>query len=373
MRKNKLFKVIITLIIISTTMVGCFSYNDINKISFATSVIFDIDELGNTIVYLDCIKPYRSTNDSSDKGKRIIYKGTGKTALEAITDLNMQSSLKFNFTQNRAIIFTEKAAREGINKFLNLINNNQEFLVKPYMYVYFGDVKDLLKMASGDEEYLGLYLSDLVSKNKYNPRAMLCNTNDYLSKSNMGSNTIIIGAIEIKETDVDKRVEVNGGAIFQDNILIDRVDKADSLSYNLLMNRVEKGTIEMANPQGQEGFITLEILNSNIKDNIAYSNDTVTINKNIQINVALGETQGRAIFDSRLLERIKREKEESVRMYILTLFEKYKEKDIDIFNVTRLMEMYYPREVVGDLLKKTNLQLEVEILIDGAGTTKNSL
>lgn len=373
MRKSRVIKLISVVILIPVILTGCFSYNDINKVSFVTSVIFDIDDLGDTVVYLDCIKPYRSTNDSSDKGRRIIYKGTGKTALEAIMDLNMQSSLKFDFTQNRALLFTEKAARVGINKFLNLINNYQEFLVKPYMFVYYGDVKDLLEIASGDEEYLGLYLNDLVSKNRYNPRAMLCNINDYLSRNNMGSSTIIIGAVEIKETDVDKKVEVNGGSILHDSILIERIDKADSLSYNLLMNRVEQGTLEVSNPQGEEGFITLEILNSNVTQDIKYDNNKINITKNIEIKVTLGEAQGRAIYDIRLLDKVKEEKEESVKMYTKGLFNKYKNKDIDIFNVARLMEMHYPKKVVGDMLKNTELNVNVEILIDGSGTTKNSL
>ena len=85
MLKNKRRKVsiLLSLLLLPLLLTGCFDYHDINKVTFPTSIIFDVDDLGQEIVYLDCIKPYRSTNDSSDKGRRIIYKGEGKTAFRS--------------------------------------------------------------------------------------------------------------------------------------------------------------------------------------------------------------------------------------------------------------------------------------------------
>ena len=125
--KKNLFLTICTIILLPLLLTGCFNYHDINKVTFPTSVIFDINDLGEAVIYLDCIKPYRSTNDSSDKGRRIIYKGEGRTAMEALEDINRASSYKLNYSQTRAYIFTEKAAKNGIKKFLDLINNNKCF------------------------------------------------------------------------------------------------------------------------------------------------------------------------------------------------------------------------------------------------------
>ena len=85
MTKNgkRIVSLILMLLIISTTLVGCFNYNEINELTFVTSAVFDIDDSENVVLYLDCMKPYRNTNESSDNGKRIVYKGIGKTALEA--------------------------------------------------------------------------------------------------------------------------------------------------------------------------------------------------------------------------------------------------------------------------------------------------
>ena len=99
MRKTgkRIVSVLLILLITATTLVGCFNYNEINELTFVTSAIFDIDDSGNVVLYLDCMKPYRNTNESSDNGKRIVYKGIGKTALEAIRNVNRASSYKINF------------------------------------------------------------------------------------------------------------------------------------------------------------------------------------------------------------------------------------------------------------------------------------
>lgn len=369
---KKLAKCLVVLLI-PLIFTGCFNYKDINKVTFATSVIFDTDDFGNAVVYLDCIKPYRSTNDSSDKGRRIIYKGVGKTALESVRDISVASSFNLNYSQCRAYIFTEKAGREGIKKYLDLINNNQQFQIKPSMFVYYGDVQDLLEVTSGDEEYLGLYLNDLAQKNKYNPRAMEININQYLNESLMGSNTNILGAIQIRKDVLDKKVEVTGGAIMQNDILIERIESKDSLSYNFLTNKVKGGTLEMANPQSPDGFITLEILESNTISNLEYDGETISLIKDIEMRVSIGEAQGELIVNQSVLDYIKLNKEADIERHLSEVFEKYKKESFDVFNVERLMEIEYPGEVVENPISKTELKLNVNLIIDGTGVVKNSL
>lgn len=369
---KRLIKCFIVLLI-PLIFTGCFNYEDINKVTFATSVIFDTDDFGNAVVYLDCIKSYRSTNDSSDKGRRIIYKGVGKTALEAIRDVSVASSFKLNYSQSRAYIFTEKAARGSIKKYLDLINNNQQFQIKPSMFVYYGDVEDLLEITSGDEEYLGLYLNDLSHKNKYNPRAMEENIDEYLSNSLMGSNTNVVGAIQIRKDALDKKVEISGGAVMKDDILVKRIEAEDSLSYNFLINDVKGGTLEMANPQSSDGFITLEILESNTTSDIEYDGENLNLIKNIDMRVSIGEAQGRLLVNKELLDYIKLTKEEEVKRYLSQVFEKYKEENLDIFNIERLIEIKYPDKVIENPVSKTSLKLNVDLKIDGTGVVKNSL
>ena len=375
MKIKRIAKVLSILVIIPLLLMSCFNYRDINKVTFATSIIFDVDDFGRAIVYVDCIKPYRSTNESSDKGKRIIYKGMGKTALEALRDVNLASSYELNYSQTRAYIFTEKAARESIKKFIDLINNNQEFQIKPDMFVYFGDVENLLKITTSDEEYLGLYLEELVNRNNKNPRAMRANINDYLSNSITASDTYIVGSIEIREDALDKKIEIGGGAIIKNNMLVEKIDTKDAMSYNLLINNVSSGTLELTNPQSNEEFITLEILSNITKSNLIYSkeNNTLELIKELEMRVYIAEAQGRLIVDKNLLNYIKSVKSKEVEEHLKEISNKYKEKNIDVFEVERLLDIKYPKVSIINPISKTDINVKVNIIIEGTGIVKDSL
>ena len=372
MKLKKFFK-ILSIGFLPLLLVGCFNYRDINKVSFCTSIIFDTDDFGRAVVYVDCVKPYRSTNESSDKGKRIIYKGIGKTGLEALRDINLASSYELNYTQNRAYIFTEKAAKDGVKKYIDLINNSQEFQIKPDLFVYYGEVDDLLKITSSDEEYLGLYLEELVHKNKRNPRAMRANINDYLSASVKPGSTYIIGSIEIREDALDKKIEIGGGSVMQDGILVNRINSREAMSYNLLMDNVTKGTLEITNPQDENGFITLEILGNTTGSKLKYEDDKITLIKDLKIRVAIAEIQGEAIVNKELLDYIKVAKEKEVESYLLSSFQKYKEEGIDVFEIERLLDINYPKITIENPISKTELDVKVDIIIEGTGRVKNSL
>lgn len=371
--KRRRYSLLLVLLFIPLFLTGCFDYHDINKVTFPTSIIFDIDDLGEVIVYLDCIKPYRSTNDSSDKGRRIIYKGQGKTALEALSDINRVSSFKLDYTQTRAYIFTEKASRKGIKKFLDLINNNSEFSMKPSAFVYYGDVDELLKTVSTDEEYLGLFLNDLVGKEKYNPKAVKSNINYYLSNILMGSNTALLTSIALKDNAIDKKIEIQGSSIFKDNILVEKIDVVNSLMYNIMMGNAKSGTLEVANPQDKQNFITLQILDSSVVDKLQFQDGKYKLIKNVNVDVSVSEIQGKLIVDSSSIDYIEVNEEAYINGYVEYLFNKYKEEGLDIFDVERLVEMYYPHENIDNPLSVTELEVNTKINIKGTGVVKDSL
>lgn len=375
MLKNKRRKasVLLSLLILPLLLTGCFDYHDINKVTFPTSIIFDVDDLGQEIVYLDCIKPYRSTNDSSDKGRRIIYKGVGKTALEALNDINRASSFKLDYSQTRAYIFTEKASRKGIKKFLDLINNNSEFSMKPSAFVYYGDVEELLKTVSTDEEYLGLFLNDLVGKEKYNPRAVKSNINYYLSNILMGSNTALLTSISLEDNAIDKKIQIQGSSIFKDNVLVEKIDIENSLIYNIMMGNAKSGTLEISNPESKENFITLQILDSSMKDKLEFQDGKYKLIKDVNVEVSVSEIQGELIVDANGLDYIKVNEEAYISGYAEYLFNKYKKQNLDIFDIARLAEMYYPNENIDNPLSVTEVEVNTKLIIKGTGVVKDSL
>lgn len=371
--KRRVVSILLLLLLFSSLFIGCFNYREINKMTFATSIIFDTDEYDNVIIYIDCVRPYRSANDSSDKGRRVVFKGTGKTALEAIRQMDTKSSNDINFGQVRAYIFTEQASRKGVKKYIDLVNNNQEFSFKPYMFTYFGDVENLLKVATDDEEYLGLYLDQLVNKNLGNSKIVSSNVNDYIAKSLVSNNISLMTAISIGEDAVDSKIQLDGGVIMKDNHMIDKLELKDVVSFNLLYNKVKTGTFELPNPNELDKFVTLDILENNLKTSVSVEGDKVKLNKQINLIVSIGEIQGSLTVDGDALSALEQALEDKMQIYLNDFFNEYKNKGVDILGVRRLVEEYYPKEEVEDILGNTELTIDLFITIDGSSLIRDSL
>ena len=73
--------------------------------------------------------------------------------------------------------------------------------------------------------------------------------------------------------------------------------------------------------------------------------------------------------DNELVASAKNGNEEALEC----LFNKYKEENLDIFDIYRLSEMYYPNENIDNPLSVTELEVNTKLIIKGTGVTKNSI
>ncbi|SHJ46426.1 germination protein, Ger(x)C family [Clostridium amylolyticum] len=370
---NKKFRFSIMVLISMTILFsGCYNYKDINRVIFVTSMLIDLDENNNIVLYTDTIKPYRNTNESSEKGMRIIFKGEGKSLFEAERNLNLSSSYILNYTQNKAIIFSQKAAEAGLENYMDFLNRDQELVVRSYLFVYYGEIDRLMKLASNDEEYLGAFLNEVVNKMQTSPRTINLNLNDYLVTSKLGDGITIMSAVEVKKGVLRDNLELVGGAVINKEKLVDRMQISQGLSYNFLMNKVNRGTLEVTNPDDKKKIVTLEILNGKTKTDIKVEKDKVELIKTVKIRASIGDVQGKMVLSEENIKKLQENAENNIKKYGTMLFEEFKGKDLDIFNIKREIEMKYPNINIDSPLKKAELKIYPEVVIEGSSTILNA-
>lgn len=369
---KKIVSISLVVVLISTLFVSCYNYNDINKITFVTSVIFDENDLGDIDIYVDCVKAYRSANESSEKGKRLIFKGHGRSVLEAIRSINVSTSTKINFTQCKAYIFTEKAAVNGIGKYIDILNKDQELLIRPYMFILNASPEDIFLNVESDEEYIGMFINELVSKNAKNPNIVAMNINEYLNKRlNLGSINLI-GIINVSPDVKSSKIEIKRAAIIKDDIMIGKLNVGECMAYNFLTNDLSLGDLEITNPENPDSFITLELLKSNVKTNIKYENEKIILVKKIKIKCSVDDIQKRIMLNETAINNIQNIANDTLVQYLNILFEGYKKKGIDILNVKELVERkYHNLNIKKDILSITDLKADVKVEITG-GSIGNS-
>lgn len=362
--------IIILILMLSSMLTGCFNYRDLNRVVFSTSVVVDVNDDGSPILYIEAFKPLRGSGKDSGKGERLLFMAKGKTILEAIRDADLSTSYKLNFTQNKAVIFTKKSAEYGIDNFIDIFDRAQEFLSRQYVFVYFGETEKLLKAKLKDEEYIGLHLADLIQNQGTSSRTVEINIHDYYNQRLIGDDVSLVTVIDIKKGQPEEKLEVNGAVVVKNDKMVSYLQKQDGQKYNFLMNNIVSGTLEPENPEDKNKFVTLEILRSKTRTKLTYKNNRILLKKEIDIKTTFAETQKSIKFNQSELNKIKASAEFNVKSLCTQLFDEYKKNGLDIFQIQEEFERQYPKEKkIDDIIKKTDIQIEVNLQIEGTLNT----
>lgn len=362
MKKILLVPVLIAVLFLN----GCQSYNDVNKLLFVTTVIIDVDNNNRPIIYLEAFKPTRTTQSGSEKGERLLFKGSGKTIFEALKDANLASSRKFNYTQNKVLLFTEGAAKYGIDNFIDIVDREQEFLVRPYIAVLLTSPERILGAKIKSEEYIGIYINDLIDNEGASSRAVKLPINDYLNKRLFGSKTEIITAIDLKKDQLEDIIEIEGGAIIQNDKMVNFIPREEGLGYNFLMNNLNTGSLEITNPDNINKFVTLRIIKSRTKTYMTYDGETIHIKKKIRLKTSIADVQKSINFNDDQLDKIINKSKSNIEDACNRIFNKYKEEGLDIFDIQEEFERKYPKAKVGNILKVSEINIEINETIEGS-------
>ncbi|MBU3189316.1 Ger(x)C family spore germination protein [Clostridium bowmanii] len=370
MKRYKKILIIGLIIMNCFSMSSCFSYRDINKVLFITGVIVDVDNIGNPIIYGEAFKGIRGVAPQG-MDERILFKGTGKTMFEAIRNMNSTSSYKLNYTQNKAIIFTQKAAELGLDNFIDLLDRDQELLIRPYIAVYKGDPEKLIKLNIAQDKYIGLFLVQLIENIGASSRAVKLDLNQFYNQRNMGDKTNVVTIIDITKDTIEPTLEVNGGAVIKDDKMVSILSSDEGQGFNFLMNTILGGTLEITNPCDINKFVTLEIKKSKTNTEISYYDNIVHLKKKIVVKVDFGEAQKSIILTNENISKIQETSEKNIVKACNNVFQKYKGMGIDIFDISQEFYTKYPKIKIENVINKTDIEVEAEVQIMNIGDVKN--
>lgn len=367
---HKKILIIICIIMNCVIMSSCFNYRDINRILFVTALMIDVDDDGNPVVYAEA---FRGMRGGAPEGvdQRVVFNGTGKTMFEAVRDMNAIATFKLNYTQNKAIIFTQRAAEFGVDNFIDFIDRDQELLIRPYIVVYKGDPEKLMKLELIQEKYIGILIMRIIENVGASSRAVTLSINKFYIQRTIGDKTNVVTIIDIKKNSLDAKLQINGGAVIKDDKMISTLTRAEGQGFNFLMDNVKSGTLEITNPCDINKFITLEIKNSKTKTELNYSDNILHMKKKIKVKVDFGEAQKKIILTKDNIKKIEETSAKNIEKACNDLFQKYKGMGLDIFDIRESFYAKYPKIKIEDIISKTELKVEAEVEIMNTATANN--
>lgn len=355
---------------------GCYSYTDINNVVFVTSTIVDIDKDNKPVIYLEIFKSSVTTSKAAETGQRIVLKGMGKTVYEAMNDINLASSYEVNYTQNRAIIYTKRAAAQGIENYFDVFRRSPNAIIKPYVAVFDGDVERLVKGNFAGQQYIGQFVWDLIGNVRTSPRAVQSSLNRYLSRRIASSRTDVLTVLKINNDEPEPTLVINGGAIMKNNKLVEMLPQSEGESYNFMINSVSLGSMEVADPRDNSKYISLAIENSKTNTDVNINGNNIDITKEIKVKVRIIEAQKYMDLTDEQLEEIRKGAEANLINLCTNIFNKYKKRNLDIFMIGDSVENKYGEKVMkynNDIIKHTNMKIEPNVFIDNPGRIRSNI
>ncbi len=341
-------------------LTGCYDYNDINTVILATSCIVDLDEENNYVIYVEAFHAYRNKENNAEKGQRLILVSTGKTLFEAIRIINKSTNFKVNYSHNKVILFTGKAARYGLGDFIDIFLRSEEFVLRSYVCIYEGDVSDLLNMDLKQEEYIGLYFKDLMNNEVVESFFQTTKLYEFYNDRAANDGTQVITLLNIDKRLLEEKVGFHKAAVLQKDKMVDVLEKHELDAYNYIMGGLHSGVLPIPHPTDKNKYVTLEILKHNLKTEIKYDGEKIKLHKTLKLRCSFVETQQHInLNNSEVLDKLDQEIKAHVKVESEKLFEKYKKKNIDIFHVTEEMKRHYPNDKVANPLEITELHMEV--------------
>lgn len=366
-------KKLLYILILSLFLTGCFSYRDVNRVVFVTSIGIDLDEDNKPILYAEAFASMRPTKEISGGAEtRIVFNCKGETIFEAIRNLNRTSALKLNYTQNKAIIFSEKAAKYGLDNFLDVLIRDQEFLMRQYIYVTKIDMEELMKIKLNEESYIGVFLADLALNRPVRTKESLMRIDEFIIERNLGSKVNALNIIEKMDDALTSRIAINKLVIMKDDKMVNSLNDDETFFYNIAKNNIRTGYIRVSNPENPSEVMTLEILKLNTKIAPVYNGSIMEVTISTKTKTSVAETKKTfRLSDEKQKKELEKIAENNLKKGIMDLYEEYRDMDIDIFNLQKHINIKYPNANIEDIFNDIILKIEADVFIEGSSDTIN--
>ena len=282
-------KIIVIFIIFLLT--GCYDHQELNEIAILTAT--EINKIDNEfIINAEIVNPQSPDKTTVAEAPFIMYQGRGKTIQEAYRMIKLSSSRYIYPDHLRIVIVNENLAKNDISEILDFYLRNP--LARTEFKVLIGKDENILNMITPIDSissnsildaletstnYLGI--TNIVTLNtladmKLNPHTEIILPSIELTKKDAGDDTIE----NTQKTETSSMYKLSTLAIFKDNKLKGYLSKDESITYNLIKNKVKNTIITYECEKNK--YLSFEIINNKSK--------ITTKNKEININIDITGT-----------------------------------------------------------------------------------
>ena len=278
-------------ILIIFLLTGCYDHKELNTIAIMTATeINKIDD--EFIIHAQVVNP-QSSDTVNIQAPFIMYEGRGQTIHEAYRSIKAQSSRYLYPNHMQILIINENLAKEDINQIIDLYLRIPD--IRTEFNVLIGQNENILNITTPIDDVSSTSILDTMkTNNKYLGITNFVTFNE-LAEMNINKNKeIILPSIKVidyneestttkntEKTTINSLYELETLAIFKDNKLKGYLTKDESITYNLIQNKVD--SILITTECEKDKYMTIEA--TEIKSDVSTKNKEINIDIKMSGNI----------------------------------------------------------------------------------------
>ena len=278
-------------------MVGCTTSTDLNDQAYVTAIGFDKGPEGKVELTVQIVKPSVLKRDGGgDKEAFWTFTSIGETTFEAIRNMLTTVNRKLYFAHAQFMVFGEELARDGILKYIEAFERDQESNLKAFLLIAKGTTaKKILEAKSELEQIPAAHITDIIENNEATTKLRKITLMEFYRQITQERSCPLLGVIVPRDKNKEKfqikDLKIEGGAVIRGDKLAGYTDTIQTQSFLLLKEEVGSGIINVSDPYQPDKKIAIEIVGVDSSMDVILNGEEVSLICEINIKGNLGGQQ----------------------------------------------------------------------------------
>ena len=348
---------------------GCWDVQEISKRGIANAVFFDVENGGQLKmgVVLSIpgteMPPIVGTTQQFEKRNYVIT-GEGDSFVEAWTEIQATTVRNIFFGQTRAVILSEKLARENINDILDFVGRIPLIPPNTRVLITRDDLVELMEMQNRDNYTPGNYIDFYFQTPDIRSLAIPMDLWRINSMIDQKTADPFIPLLEASQNNY----RITGTALFSQNRMVGELSKEETQTFSLIRG-TDVGFLTIPLGKNQHVAFANVRSKSEITPNMS-SGDSLSFNVTVDIQGDLVETFPHREIGWQEKQEIERKAESLMKQEMESLIGKLQSLNTDPVGFAGKFRIAYPRE--WEDIDWNKVYPNAEITVDANFTVKET-